>query len=411
MSEQQTSAKAPQDQFRISLESLKRYAPVYQDALVAKEELDKDFAQDGAEGYRFGSQEEISLKENGLDPSDVEGIILVSSLESRYYRGMFALEKLIEQATPLLHSEVSKIASKAAFHESEEIHPILFYEAITGLKKGLAKYDASKNMSSVTNYLFQWATTYAKRELNKLEAPFGVPPSRYEKYKKVSAVRNKLTEQLGRYATNKEVLDYFHSGSADLKTFNGPVALKDQGSRANKEIDIKLIEDQEYFEKNLAYTKYLNDESGEFYPDNVLRVNSVFIPGERSIFKDFVDAEPFSDEAECVVVNETQQEISDDILRCIAEITEPRYKQITKEFRALVRENGGRFHSFIKAKVADDDIQGYDADIREIVKRIESSPPPKTRRKYRSLYGESAERIFVETYCQESKTENMENVR
>lgn len=409
MSGDQGQPNVPQERFRISLESLKRYAPVYQDALEAKEELDGNYAHTVPGDYRFEDQHEVNLEANGVDPSDMEAMIEVSSLESRYYRGMFALEKLIEQATPLLHSEVAKIAAKAVSHDPEEVHPILFYEAINGLKRGLARYDVSKNMSSVTNYLFQWATTYAKRELNKLEAPFGVPPSRYEKYKKVSAVRSKMTEQLGRYATNQEVLEYFHSGAADLKTFNGPVALRDQGSRANKEIDIKLVEDQEYFEKNLAYTKYLNDDTGEFYPDNVLRVSSEFIAGERSIFKDFMDAEPFTEEAKVVMSNETQQEVPDEVLAYMEQITEARYKQITKEFRALVRENGGRFHKFICEKVRSDDIQGYDADIRQLIKKIEGSPPPKTRRKYRSLYGENAEQIFAQTYLQDNNnsTENI----
>lgn len=384
--EEGARVEGDRDHFRISLESLKRYAPVYQDSLEAKKELDAKFSHADNDHYHVGDPDSPNLSENDIDPADVDAVMTVTSLESRYHRGQFALEKLVEQATPLLHSEVAKIASKAAFHDAEEVHPVLFYEAVTGLKKGLAKYDASKNIKSVTNYLFQWATTYAKRELNKLEAPFGVPPSRYEKYKKVSAVRSKLTESLGRYASNQEVLEYFHSGSADIKTFNGPVALKDQGSRANKEIDLKLIEDQEYFEKNLAYTKYLHDETGEFYPDNILPVHEEFIAGERSIFRDFVDAENFSDNAHVVILNETQQNVPTSALKAVENVPESEYKQIVKEFRALIRERDGSFHRFILDKLEEGDIAGYDVDIRGLARTIEETPQPKNRKRYRILY-------------------------
>lgn len=392
MSEFENRLKEETERTRISLDSLRKYAPIYQEGLAAQQKLNEKYSHEDAESYVFTNPDGLSAAYNNVDVSDVDQILEVSELESIYYRGEFAAEKLVEQATPLLHSEVAKIAARASFHEAEEVHQTLFYEACAGLKKGLAKYDATKNQSSVTNYLFQWATTMAKRLLNRLEAPYGVSPSRFEKFKKVAAVRSKMTEQIGRYATNSEVYDYFVTGQADIRTFNGPV-LKAAHSRANREMDIKLIEDQEYFEQNLAYTKYIDDDSENFYPENISEYNKELVPGERSVFRDFVEEYDFTDEALAVILNETQSEVPEDLMHIVQsfddnEDTKAKHKLILRDWRSLIREKNGPFHSFVRGKVAADDIFGYDVDIRKLLKILDDSESVKIKRKYKSLFGD-----------------------
>lgn len=375
------------DKFRISLESLQKYTPLLQEGLKAQEILDEKYGVDGQ--YVFDSPSSISIEHNNVNPSDIDQVLEVSTLEAKYYRGQFAGEKLIEQATPLLHSEVAKISARAQFHDPEEVHSVLFYEARNGLMRGLAKYDHQKNKGSVTNYLFQWATTYARRELNKLEAPFGVPPSRYEKYRKISAVRSKLTEELGRYATNEEVHSYFISGSADIRTLNGPVHLRGRRSSANQNMDLKLVEDQEYFEKHLAYTRYLQDENYDFYPENIASgLGTVEEQSEKSLFKEFVELHDFRDEAVAVIFNEAQIVSSDAPPVDVSEIKDDRYRAVMKEWRALVREKEGLFHLFIREKVESDDISGYDFDLRKLLEILDGAVEPKGRigKKYSLLF-------------------------
>lgn len=383
------------DKFRVSLESLRKYTPLYQDGLKAKEVLDEKYSYESKGEYIFTKSETTSANVNNVDTDDIDQVLEVSSLEARWYQGKFALDKLLEQATPLLHSEIAKIAAKAQFHDPEEIHPVLFYEARTGLEKGFAKYDYTKNQGSVTNYLFQWATTYAKRELNKIESPFGVPPSRYEKYKKISAVRSKLTEQLGRYAANNEVHDYFTSGNADIKTYNGPVELSGKGSAANKNMDLKLIADQEYFEKNLAYTQYLNDDTSDFYPENIAGNSQEFAGQEKSLFKEFVELHDFSPEAIAVILTESQNEIPEEIASIAHSdmIPEEQHRSIMKEWRALIREKDGIFHNFIKEKVEKDEISDYEFDLKRLLDILDNTQSPKTKKKYKTLFVDNGKKV------------------
>lgn len=351
----------------MSVESLQKYTPIYQDGLLAEELLEEKYAQKSL---------------------DLDDTLEIDQLETRRRRGQFALQKLLEQATPLLHAEVSKIAKRAAFHSPEEVHSVLFYEACEGIKRGFAKYSLKKSTASVTNYLFQWATTYAKRELNKIEAPFGVPPSRYEKYQKIGAVRSKLSEYLGRNATNDEIHKYFVSGQADIQTMNGPVALKNTGSKANRNMSLKLIEDQEFFEKNLAYTDYIDDGTS-YYPDNSTPIHDEFIRGERSIIMDFIREynDVFTLKAKHVILHETQTTIPDEEIEAVKEdVTEKEYRAIIAEWRALIREKDGIFHQWVQEKVARDEVEDYDVNMKGLLNNIAKSTKPKTRKRYSKLF-------------------------
>lgn len=355
------------DKHRMSVESLQKYTPVYQDGLLAEQTLEEKYAQ---------------------GTLDIDDALEVDQLETRRKRGEFALQKLLEQATPLLHSEVAKIAKRAVFHSPEEVHSVLFYEACEGIKKGFAKYSLKKSTASVTNYLFQWATTYAKRELNKIEAPFGVPPSRYEKYQKIGAVRSKLTEYLGRNATNDEVHKYFVSGKADIQTMNGPIALKNSGSKANRNMSLKLIEDQEFFEKNLAYTDYIDDGTS-YYPDNTTPIYDEFIRGERSVFMDFIEeySDLITEKAKHVIFHETQTFIPNhEIIAVKEDITEKEYRAIIAEWRALVREKDGLFHQWVQAKVLRNELHDYDVNMKNLLKNIDNSTRPKNKKRYSKLF-------------------------
>lgn len=360
------------DKHRMSVESLQKYTPIYQDGLLAEELLEKKYAQKNL---------------------DVEDTLEIDQLETRRRRGQFALQKLLEQATPLLHAEVSKIAKRAAFHSPEEVHSVLFYEACEGIKKGFAKYSVKKSTASVTNYLFQWATTYAKRELNKIEAPFGVPPSRYEKYQKIGAVRSKLSEHLGRNATNDEVHKYFISGKADIQTMNGPVALKNTGSKANRNMSLKLIEDQDFFEKHLAYTDYIDDGTS-YYPDNSTPIHDEFIRGERSVIMDFIEEynDLFTSKAKYVILHETQTTIPEaEIVVVNEDVTDKEYRAIIAEWRALIREKDGLFHQWVQEKVARDDVEEYDVNMKGLLNNIENSTKPKTKKRYSKLFTDTGE--------------------
>lgn len=299
--------------------------------------------------FHEGSRAERILVEHGGELSPHER----SALEVRARWKGLASRSIAELCKPLTISEIQKMITTSHMRNSRHnLKDILYAAAMNGLEKGLTHFDPEKINKSATNYLFQWIITYTKKELAALEAPFGVPPSRFQKIKKVAAVRKKLSDELGRYATNEEVLEFFHSGRADRK---GLVSRKDapeSGFASNANMTMQMVEEQEIIEKSFLYTE-LMDPLEDYLTDLRTALKSDKPFGE-TVFGIFVESYNLNDRARAVLKNEmgallsmtqTEKEIADSLPKKEYQKTFNRLKEMMNDplgpFVEFVKENRG----------------------------------------------------------------------
>lgn len=307
---------------RITVPALKHYVPIFQIGDIAEEYL--------------------------LENADTVDMVERNQLETAMRLKELALKRIIELSMPLITREINKIISKSHLKNDDDnsLFNILFYAGIDGMRRGLRKFDVEKMNNSSTNYLFQWLTTYAKKELVSLESPFGIPPSRFVKYKKISAVRKKLTEMNGKYASNEEVLEYFHSGKADIKNMNGRVGSSDKPSQDNLNMTMELVVEQENFEKSFMNVDLMDPL--EDYSTDVKMTVQEKIHFDETIFGVFLTTCAFKEEAKVVLMSELgSTSMSLDQRRVLDSITPSEYRKISGKWKNLIKDVNGPFYSFL----------------------------------------------------------------
>lgn len=334
-----TSPKSPD---RITIKALQYYVPLFQQGDLAEQKLLE----------KAGS---LSLHEQ----HHLETVMKLKHLAS---------EKIAALAAPLITRELNKIIAGSHLRDREDLFDLLYYAGLDGMKRGLRRFDVGKINASSTNYLFQWIVTYAKKELVLLEAPFGIPPSRFQRYKKISAVRKRMTENLGRYATNDEVFEYFQSGKADLQTMNGRVADKGKVSQANKNITLELVEEQERFEKEMLTVELLDPL--EDYSSAVHLSTPAELPFAETLFGVFVTSFPVTEEARVVLMSDLNaSSLSDEEVDLLQSLSQKEYKNLSNQWKNLVKDVEGPFYRFLKTVEA----EGFrEFDVQATIKAIEA---------------------------------------
>lgn len=352
-----TAAKRPRKNTndRITIQALSYYAPL----------------------FKAGDEAEQKILEGGLEAPDLNYYETQTRLKD------LALRKIAALSGPLITSELNKLISTSHLTYSEDLFDLLYYAGMAGLTKGLRHFDETKMKASATNYLFQWFVVYAKRELSILEAPYGIAPSRFQKYKKISAVRKKLSAELDRDATNEEVLDYFQSGKADLKTMNGRVGSSEQASQANRSITLDLIIEQEEFEQHYMHTELLDPLAD--YSSEVKLSREDTEPFSQTVFGVFADKYGVSSKAKAVLLSELgSSQITDEESRIAATLTTEEYKLLAAAWKDLIKDARGPFYEFLKT------VEGHSFsqfDIQSTIEHIESNNRVTPRKKYQILFG------------------------
>lgn len=306
-------------QDRITVEALKYYIPLFDQANLAEEVIFERFDE--------------------LTSVEVAQLQAIASLKS------LVVDKIYSLSGPLITREINKILKNSSLKGSEGIFDVLWLAGKYGLEKGLHKFSVDKINSSATNYIFQWITVYAKKELNKMEAPMGIPVSRYEKYKKISAVRNKLSGLLERDATNEEILEYFHTGRADIKNMNGRLKNKNVPSKANQQIRLEDIEEQEIFETYLMNIPTYDPTSD--YSANLIMIDDSRNYFDESFIGAFVSEYDFTVDALAVISSEYSDSVKEEYESVLAGLGQKEYKRLLRAWEKLFLDSRGVFYSFV----------------------------------------------------------------
>lgn len=326
----------------LTVEALRFYVPIFQKADIYYE----TYAAEPTESNRTLVNAALKLREMTVD-------------------------YLMELAKPLMVKEIHRLLSTSHVRKNDEsLFDLLYYAGRGGAIRGLRHFDVELIDKSATNYLFMWITTYAKKELNAIEAaPFGIPPARFNVYKKISAVRKKLSAELERYATNEEVLQHFLSGGADLITQNGRKADAGKPSKVNQNITLEMIEEQEYFERNLISQNLIDPLDQQ--TNKTIFGTVTEVPFMESIFGVFLQSYPFTAEAKVALMSELQASMDDNELELLNQIDSLTLKRLSFRWKLLMKDKNGIFAEFLRA-VRNDGYQEF--DIAKTLQMLDEQP-------------------------------------
>lgn len=197
----------------------------------------------------------ISKKEDGAD-KNLQWICSLEDLEDKNREQTNSIiELLIAYLSYPLMRRITIESIRDSFIEDDiSFYEIIFYSGFLGMKKGLRKYNPDKDSGKSIHYISRWFKVYAKREVLRNEAgKLGIKYTHYEKLKKIAAVRMKISSTLNRTPTNEEILNYFHSGHADMTK-------GEEVTKANSSISLDDIIEQEYLYKSY----FVDSTSKEF---------------------------------------------------------------------------------------------------------------------------------------------------
>lgn len=348
---------------RITVEALKFYVPLYQ-------------AGDKAESLL-------------MDPENVFTQGERNHLETALRVRELALKKITELTTPLMTREIRKAISTSHLRSRDDVFDVMFYAGVSGIRRGLRKFEIDKLQVSSTNYLMQWVMTYAKKELLALEAPFGIPPSRFAKYKKISAVRKKLTEQLQRNVTNEEILEFFHSGNADLITMNGKLSDRGKISQANQAINMELVIEQDDFEKNML-TVNLFDPLDD-YSSNIKLSEETETIFDETVFGVFSKEYKVTDEARVTIMSDlNSNNFSENEIMLLKSMSQKTYKKLSGQWMLLISDVNGPFYEFLTRNV---DTEFKQFDVLSTINNIETYDKKVNSSLYAGLFKNNEKRI------------------
>lgn len=339
MTRQYKKKKKSSEKDRITIDALVYYVPIFQK----------------------GDKAEEKLLSGTLTEFDENKCVNLSKMKE------LAVKKIADLSGPLITSELTKIISASHLKGRDDLFDILYYAGLDGMKKGLRRFDISKIDKSSTNYLFQWIMTYAKKELAVIESPFGIPISRFQKYKKISAVRKRLSDILGHYATNEEVYEFFQSGGADIKTMNGRVKKSSQ-SKSNLKISLSLIQEQEEFEKNMMAVDLLDTISD--YTSDIKTAKPEELIFEETVFGVFLDTYNMTPEAKVVIKSVLNAMMNKQEMELLDSLTRKQYTDTVNKWKNLIKDSDGVFYKFLKDN-KNAEFQQF--DVKKTIEKIENS--------------------------------------
>ena len=130
-----------------------------------------------------------------------------AALEEAVRVGRDAQERLTIAGIPLVKSLAMREHRRRQGWKSQYSFEDLFQSAMTGYLRGLLKYDVSRDYKSPTNYVGQWAITAMRRDSEPMDNDFEIAHETVETYRRIRALRGRLTVELGRPPTDEEMID------------------------------------------------------------------------------------------------------------------------------------------------------------------------------------------------------------
>ena len=128
-------------------------------------------------------------------------------LQAATRAGERAKEILILAGIPLIKHLAKREHQRRQNWQSQVTFEDLVQEGSGGLLRGLRAYKVNGGQTSPTNYLGQWILTDMRRNVEAIDNDFGVAYDAAEQFRKIRAIRSRLSASLSREPTDEEVLE------------------------------------------------------------------------------------------------------------------------------------------------------------------------------------------------------------
>lgn len=196
------------------------------------------------------------------DPDSAKGLSQ-RELFTIVREGEKAKEKLIIMALPLIKKIAYKEHSRRKAWNSRVSLEDMVQEGVGGFLRGIQAYNVDAGHSSATNYLGQWIISDMRRNIENLEHDFTIPQETIERYRKIRAIRSRLTNTLGRTPTDAEILESAASAESQVENKMGRVK-KDPNAQRKPLTQKHLDEERSYFSSTgqLSSLVASTDENG-----------------------------------------------------------------------------------------------------------------------------------------------------
>lgn len=197
-------------------------------------------------------------------------------LNNTVMRGEQAKEKLFLIAMPLITSMASKEYSRRQAWQSRVSFEDLVANGFVGFMRGISNYDVNGQHKSATNYLGQWVILDMRRGADSMDHDFFISGEAVERQRKIRAIRSRLATELGREATNQEVVDAAAHPDYAQKTMMGR-------SRENKEKESNRVKTRQRIItlKHVEEEEFLRSRSA-----NLVSTDQPVAPGESQTITD-----------------------------------------------------------------------------------------------------------------------------
>lgn len=323
---------------------------------MSSSRLTKGAAKTLSEAVRMGTGAEESLREDSLSAEEY-----VSALSALPLKKM-GVARAEELARPLLVRDARKLIQGSYLKSrSSEIFDDVYSAAVDGLHRGLLKFDGGSRAS--VSYIFQWSYALARSELISLEAsPTGISSAKMVKFRKIAAVRHKLSDSLGRDAADEEIVDYFHSGRAKSASMQGPKGrAKDGVAQVNKDMTVELVREQGVFEADhILSTDVYNSQVA-----HEVSVSSDPVPFGETLFGRFLAEHGcgFTDSAVAVLKSDLgEYDVAD--ADVISSLSGREYCRVLRLWRIFLSSRDTVFVRFLEEQDDDPVAAGIVKDIR-----------------------------------------------
>lgn len=131
----------------------------------------------------------------------------LDALHAAARAGERAKEILILAGIPLIKHLAKREHQRRQNWQSQVTFEDLVQEGSGGLLRGLRAYKVNGGQTSPTNYLGQWILTDMRRNVEAIDNDFGVAYDAAEQFRKIRAIRSRLSASLGREPSDEEVLE------------------------------------------------------------------------------------------------------------------------------------------------------------------------------------------------------------
>lgn len=191
------------------LDEVSEAAGVYQSPVLAKMrgegKLTLDLLRTHVPVFHAGEAANRRLAESEYAGDDEHDELLAA-----VRAGERAKEILILAGIPLIKHLAKKEHQRRQNWQSQVTFEDLVQEGSGGLLRGLRAYKVDGGQTSPTNYLGQWILTDMRRNVEAIDNDFGVAYDAAEQFRKIRAIRSRLTASLGREPTDEELLEAAH---------------------------------------------------------------------------------------------------------------------------------------------------------------------------------------------------------